>query len=759
MDFDFNDPDFWGELGIKYEKNQKWDNLLYQFYQKYQKILREMWSFPKDLDKSIKRLKEHIEEEPSFLLEVYLRNAEKTFPYHDSFNISPAKLNISRKELSKIGKSLLIRLNKNLKRDGYKFILPKAYPNPYISSSSGKIWFVLKKKVGNAIKRGKKKRVYNDFPEKFIVVDKKKDKLTLRSSFKTQKEKKIIKRVFNSKKPIFYKENELKHILKYILENFKIYEISGNFDREEDSVNYSFSSEKELNDFVQDFGFDRDEILENVEKISFSIGEARIKYKIFNHRFGVKHIKMVTTGLTPSEISARSSLLSNEGLKEDIYVLSPKNKESRIRYILENKSVEGIDIDLLKKEIDLLSEKKIINVYYQDKYKKCENKEHGCYNYEDGNVFGIQKDFCPNCGQKLRKYGSRANIKKNRTGIKNHILNVLKERRFSYLGIIVKRFKKTPIEFRKIKDPEGREFLLYFHENKKSIRKLLKSFSEKALPVLVIVFKDNVANDIFFKDYCVDRVSVSNFFVHNSIYNELGKFKDKLETINTKQKRWKLKNMEESLEKLKDYKNSGFNPEKIGGKGNSQKGNTFEYWVNSILKFICNSWIELGQNLQNKPVPDGAGHINIERRKYVFGSDAKLKISKNSRGLGSRERKNQKKYIREFRKKSYGYGGLKCWLIVVKSEEDYQKFTNSIKKLKEESNFNQIVLLGVEPLLEIAKLYNESQEEGIINKEVFLKIIDRIVRHKGNITIEKVKKAYKKEKNNYEKSRILDKIK
>jgi hypothetical protein len=752
MTIDLNDSSLWGEFGIKYEGT--FEKLLDEFYKKYQKTLRSVWGFSKDREDSIRLLKEHLRRNRNFLIEVYLTHLEKSLTHHDTFKLKEGELDIGN--LKRYSRLLVTRLNKSVKIENGEYYRPNVYPNPFHSKEATKIWFVLKKKVGNAIKSSKRKRVYSSYPERFIVITKKGDDWILRCSFKNQKEKGIIKKVFQSKRVVVCKESKINEIFEKIIEDTDIFGVSGEFNKGDKSVDYSFSSEKSLNEVIKDefdHLFSNEIVLEKINGFSFSIDDKKISFKIVPHRFNVKHLKMITTGLTPAEIWERSSSLSEKyGLSEDIYIISPEHKKSRLFHILNNDSLDEVDIMLLKEELDYLEEKRLIHVDYYKRFKRCMNKE--CHYYEDNFLFEYSIENCDNCDQKLIKFGTRANIRKNFAGIRDFIKETLTQDEFEYKGEIKKIFKKTSETFYKYVDGNKNEFLLYIYEGNKNAMKLLKSFSERSLPVLAITMKDIIAKNLIFDIFCIGKLSISDLFLQQYSEN-LGRLKANLKTINLKQERWKIQNMERSLTILKEYLQSNFDKNKLEGSTPQKKGNHFEKLINDVVKPLSNSWVELGQSLQNKSVPDGAGQIKTSSREYLFGLDAKLKISEKSRGLSSKERDNQKKYIEEFKIKSYGYGGLKNWLIIIKSEKDYSKFENSIRKLKEESGFGNILLLGVEPLLKICEAYDESLEEGIINKEIFHEILDKLLIHKGHITSEKVEKIFEKEKVKYEKLKII----
>lgn len=218
-----------------------------------------------------------------------------------------------------------------------------------------------------------------------------------------------------------------------------------------------------------------------------------------------------------------------------------------------------------------------------------------------------------------------------------------------------------------------------------------------------------------------------------------------LDDIEVKKLRWRAYHLEESLKLLKLFISKNFDLNLFDGRSVQKKGNHFERLVTHTLKAMCSAWIELGQIHQNKSVADGLGQIKSANKRYIFGLDAKLKSNSNySKGLSSKERENQIKYINDLKKQAKNYGGLRSWLIVVKSEKDYEKFQNSIKKLKTGSKFNEIKLLAIEPLLKICEIYQKSLAEDVTNKDVFNELMYKLIRYKGDITLEKIKENINK---------------
>ncbi|MBS3075701.1 hypothetical protein J4429_04545 [Candidatus Pacearchaeota archaeon] len=398
-----------------------------------------------------------------------------------------------------------------------------------------------------------------------------------------------------------------------------------------------------------------------------------------------------------------------------------------------------MDLSILSKDVEYLKKLKIITPNYKDPYRVCQNDD--CVCSEDKELFESYTKICTHCTSKLVRIGSEAIINRNIFGIKKMIKEILLSIGFKYQKDIVKQFNQTKIEFMKFSDKNNNNFLVYPTDKKSSLDKYALMFSERTLPVLFVTLKSEVANDLVFKDYSIGLTNFPELFLKYE-FKERIDFDDYLKDLIVKYEKWKIINFGNALKTLRDFLNSNFDFSKIEGKTIQRKGNTFERLTTHLLKALSKSWVELGQIYQNKSVPDGLGYIKFNRKSFVFGFDAKLKkTTKSSKGLSPKERENQVKYIKDFINKSRGYGGLKSWIIVVKSEEDYKKYKNSIDKLKKESKFNNIILLGLEPLLKICEIYKESIKTETINRESFDNLLFKVLRHRGDVTMNKLNKV------------------
>ena len=61
--------------------------------------------------------------------------------------------------------------------------------------------------------------------------------------------------------------------------------------------------------------------------------------------------------------------------------------------------------------------------------------------------------------------------------------------------------------------------------------------------------------------------------------------------------------------------------------------------------------------------------------------------------------------------------------------------------MKKESKFNNIILLGLEPLLKICEIYKESIKTETINRESFDNLLFKVLRHRGDVTMNKLNKV------------------
>jgi len=739
MQADLQNKNFWKELEINPSANLNLNENLDSFYKKYQKDLRNR-GYPGDKKRCLSQLRNQTD--PTFLLDIFFDRLERGIT---SPQISQIKLEDFRPEdinaLEHFHRLLVRRLN-SLDNSDRLYYSPEVYPGYLSIDGSNKIRFIVKKKTGNVIKSSRRKGFYKKYIEKLVIVTKKDNHWIIRSSFKNMKEKRIIKGIFQSRRIFLTKESSLRQVFNKISTNTKILALYGIFEKDSREFNYSLSGE-EINDLTTEefnFLFGSDTVIEKLEYLKFVVQNKNIAYKLISHKFNVRHLRLITTGMTPHQIWESAEILKNNlQLGEDIYIVSPEDKDHRLRYILNAKLLGEMDLSLLSNEIEYLQSIKITQLNYRDSFKACLNVSDECLSFEDKDIFETSETTCPNCGQKLAKFGSYANVKINGGAIKKYVKSILKNNEFSYEGTITKQFNRIKIPFMKFTNVNNKKFLIYFCEHKRNLGMLAKLFSEKSLPVLFITLKEGIAQNLNFDRYSIGKIDFPNFFI-SSEKNDFSLITSVLSDIILRQNRWKLQNFEYSLRILRDFSNN-LDLSKIEGQTLKTKGRTFERLTTHSLKAISKSWVELGQIFQNRSVPDGLGYLNFEDNKFVYGYDSKLK-GESARGLSSKERENQKNYIEEYRKKARGYGGLKSWIILIKSEGDYAKFKNSIEKLKSESGFENILLLGVGPLIKICDIYQNSTRERKININMFDKFLYKLFKYRGNITQEKIERIY-----------------
>jgi hypothetical protein len=737
MNIDLNSIGFWGELGIKYGGDI--DECILEFYRLYQKILRDYFRFPEDRDKCMGILKRKTVQDKDFFLVTYLTHLESKIK---APQLSKIKLNdLKMDDLERYSRLLIRRLNA-LDSEKRVYWRPQDYTLPFFKKEMNKIWFVVKKGVGKGIKSAKNKRVYQKHNEELIIITKQKNFWKLRTSFNTMKEKRVTKKIFSSKKIIICKEDKLNRILKAIIKKYPISEVAGFFYKNKRKVDYYFSSEKDtINKLAEEelkFLLDNEELLNNICKIKFQIKKKTVGLKIIPHQFNVKHIKLVTTGLTPNKIWELSAILSNElTLEDDIYILDSKDKLIRQKFILNSEKIEEVNLAILDSDIDYLKNSmELISVDYKHSFKKCPNKV--CFNFENKEIFDLSEKICSNCDEKLIRLGSSATLRRRLPKINEYIISSFKKSNFEFKGRIEKSFKSKKVKFLKFSF-ETKEFFVYIHEGDLNLKKLIEFFDERNYPVMIILLKNNIAEKIGISSVNIEKVCFPDLFEEYETKHSVN-VHPFVDSLYIKQKSNNLNLLIKSTKILRTFLNSKFRGDILEGKTIQRKGNTFEILTNHILKGLSKSWIELGQIHQNKSVPDGFGYLGFKDKKGTYGIDAKLKLSPAARGLSLSERKKQKEYILDFKKKSYGYGGLKSWLVVIKSSKDYPKFQNSIKKLKKESGFENIILLGLEPLLKICEIYDVSRKEWIINKGLFDEFMYKLLTRKGDITEEKIEK-------------------
>lgn len=744
MDIDLKNSDFWKELRIKPTGNLSRN--LEEFYKIYQKTLRDQYDYPKNKEESLSRLSKEVKDDKEFLFVVFLDSLEKS--------ISSSQLSRIRKEdfdlkaLPRYSHLLTRRLNKlddttEVSKPYYK---PNSYPNPFYRNSDKKIRFVIKKKTGRATKLGKRKALYDRYPEYIITVTKTDKYWTLRSSFNNMSEKRVLKSIFKSKKPIMVKESSIKALFKNLIDKSRIFEVHGSFSKGESEFGYSLNSEErksKLNDVLTDdfdFVFNNEQNIEKIKEMEFASGNNIIRLKLIPHKFFVTHIKLVTTGLTPKYIWIYSDELKKLcGVEDDTYIVGPEGKPLRMKYILTSNKINETDLFILKNELDYLISLGFITPYYKNAFKMCQNKE--CYNCEDKTIFPYNSKTCDNCERKLHKFGAMVRLRRNPNKMSKFVVKILKDNKLKYKGEIEKSFNKLKIRLSKF-IYDDKELLVYFH-SRGNLNKLASRFTERNLPVIVITEKQDIGKDVELSNYIIEKLVFVDLFLDYE-KNKTVELSQTLSGIEAKKIKWRQSNFIASTSLFRDFVKS-FNLDLLEGKSIQSKGSTFERHIANVLKMLSNAWIELGQTHQNKSVADGLGYLKFKNKYFIYGFDAKLKSnSKRKSGLTNKEIKNQTKYINDFRKNARGYGGLKSWLIVVKSQDDYGKFVKSIDKLKNESKFNNIKLLAVEPLLRICEIYEKSLASDVTNKEAFSEFMYKLVRYKGNITTNKIEKVLRR---------------
>ena len=555
-------------------------------------------------------------------------------------------------------------------------------------------------------------------------------------------EKRVLKNIFKSKKLILVKEGSIKSVFKNLIDKSQIFEVYGSFSKDQSEFRYSLNSEDgkdKLNDILIndfDFIFNNEQNIEKIKEVKFASGKIIIQLKLIPYQFFVTHIKLVTTGLTPNYIWTFSEELKKLcGVEDDTYIIKPEGKLLRMRYVLTSNNINETNLFILKNELEYLVSLGFITPYYKNSFKMCRNDE--CYNCQDKNIFPDSLKICDNCEEKLYKFGATVTLRRNSNKMSKYVIKVLRDNGLKYRGEIEKSFNNLKIKLSKF-IYEDKELLVYFHSSG-DLKKLASKFTERNLPVIIITAKQDIGKDSELSDYIIEKLVFVDIFLEYE-QNKKVELSQTLSGIEAKKAKWRYNNFIVSTSLFRSFIKS-FDLDLLEGKSIQRKGSTFERHITNVLKMLSNAWIELGQTHQNKSVADGLGYLKFNNKHFIYGFDAKLKInSKRKTGLTTKEIKNQTNYINDFRKNARGYGGLKSWLVVVKSQDDYEKFIKSIDKLKNESKFNNIKLLAVEPLLRICEIYEKSLGSDVTNKEAFSEFMYRLVKYKGNITTRKIEK-------------------
>ncbi len=410
-----------------------------------------------------------------------------------------------------------------------------------------------------------------------------------------------------------------------------------------------------------------------------------------------------------------------------------------MRYILTSNKINETDLFILKNELEYLISLDFITPYYKNAFRMCNNND--CFNGQDKNILPYNLKICDNCGGKLYKFGAMATLRRNSNKMSKYVINVLRDNKLKYKGEIEKSFNNLKIRLSKF-IYEDKELLVYFH-SRGNLNKLASKLTERNLPVIVITEKQDIEKDSELSNYIIEKLVFVDIFLEYEQHKKV-ELSQTLSGIEAKKTKWRQSNFITSTSLFRHFVKS-FNLDLLEGKSIQRKGSTFERHIANVLKMLSNAWIELGQTHQNKSVADGLGYLKFKNKQFIYCFDAKLKTnSKRKNGLTTKEIKNQTKYINDLRKNARGYGGLKSWLLVVKSQADYENFTKSIDKLRNESKFNNIKLLAIEPLLRICEIYEKSLGSDVTNKEAFSEFMYKLVKYKGNITTGKIEKMLRR---------------
>lgn len=746
---------FWKELCI--EPEETIDQNIALFYEKYSREI-SISLRTKDKKKASGLLKLKAVEGGNLFLDIFLNHLERQIKSPKMSSIELSRFRIEEDSLKRYSNRLIRRLRKIESIPGVPknklYCIPQFYPNPFIEESSKKIRFVIKKYSGKAIKKGRRKSIYPGYIEKLIILTKKEDSWLLRHSFSNRREKEIIKNIFSSQKIVLSKELKMEDLIEKLLNKTNIQYIEGEAIKGEHEYKYNLSAlSPVLNNVIAEdlsFLFKNPQIIDKIGGIKFCIGDKKIEYKITPYiRLNTKHLKLVTTGLSPYQILEISKVLShNLGLSEEIILTRPEDRHIRLKYVLNANKIKDLILSSLYKEIEYLHKLRLISVRYMAPFYTCLNED--CVSFE--HIFKkVPKKECINCKKHLTRYGEEVIISRNNKAIEKIFKKVMAKEGYGYKEVIIKQVNKTRYSLLKFSNKNKQEVLAYITHSGESLQKLAQRFSERALPILFITPKNEIQSDNSLNAFCAGKIDFPEIFIKYEKKEDIN-LAPVMERALLKIKEWKINYLGSSLITINEFLNSHFNLEKIEGKSIQHKGRVFERLTTHILKGIAQNWIELGQIYQNKSVPDGVGFVSDNKKRFVFGFDAKLKgNSKYSKGLSKKEIENQTKYILELKSKARKYGGLKSWLIVIKSERDYPKFERTIEKLKSKSHFKNILLLGLEPLIKLCDIYRELTGEDILNKDIFYEFLYKLLKYKGDITIKKVEQIHRSIENKIQK--------
>jgi hypothetical protein len=738
----------WKDLGIKNPTGNLEDDLR-KFYYTYPKEIKAIIPGGTIEDK-IKYLKIKVNKDPMFLIDIFSNHVERQIKSSKFSKIRLKKFDI--KNLEKYSRKILKEL-RGLEIEKETYIRPKNYPSVVYRPLSKRGVIILKKLKGIGKKTAKQIDYYNSYIEKIIVITKKGDSWILRNSLSNGKEKKIIKDIFKTKFLSYSREGMLKELYGEILSKGEIIEIKGSNEFNKNRFLYTLESENNENSSINSLLSDEaskllvdDNSIYNISLLKFRIANKNISLSFIPTKLNIIHIKLETKGLEPSTIEEINDMLkSNLKLQYDTYLFYDLDKNKKIDFILNNSSLQEPHTFILANEIEELKREGIIETTNQDSFKKCFNSN--CDNKDSSEFFEISIKNCPECNEPLRKIGSKVKITKSKKGIKKWIKKSLKGKGYEYLGDIDKSFNKLKLSFLKFMTPSKKEFLILVQgETRKKLEELVLLFNQRSLPVLFISLNEQYLDSPIIDNSSVGKIGIAELY-KDLIFGEGEKITLKLENLESKYDTWKTNNFEKSYQIFVNYIHLRDLEEIERGTSIQSKGRVFERLSSLIFKRICNFWHELGQNKQNQSVPDGLGLTISNNKNFIFGFDAKLKRD-GRKGLTKKEIVKQAEYIKDFRNKAKKYGGLKGWILLIKSEEDYKSFNKSINEIRRLSGFEKITVLGLENLIELSKLYREGMLPGkVFDFERFSQLIYKILNYKGFVS----RKRFDKEVANYNK--------
>jgi hypothetical protein len=477
-----------------------------------------------------------------------------------------------------------------------------------------------------------------------------------------------------------------------------------------------------------------------LKKIKFRLRGKLFELDITPYELDMKHLKLNTRGMSYAQILDLKNILESElEISEDVYFTSPVDRKKLLYFVLNNRKIENPYLGIISETIHYLTQCGIITPYFLNPHKICMNRHCRAWNQH----YSFTEDICPHCRQVLVGMGSSVKIKFEYSTAKRWLKSSLTDRGFLNLGKVTKFFNRLKVDFYKFRSPGGKEFLIFFQdEQKRNLRDLAKRFVERNLPVLFITTRNDFLDIPELQTCAVGRIRFSDFLVDLEERNQI-EFKKNLNFLELKYDTWKTKNFSESLETLSNFIRQNKDLELIERNTTMpSKGRAFERIINNIFKRICSSWIDLGQTKQNLSVPDGVGAFSVENQNFVFGFDAKLKKDQvRKKGLRPKEIRKQIEYIKDFRSKCRRYGGLKSWVIVVKSKDDCKDYLSSISKIEKETGFNKIIVFGVEHLIKISELYNYSIANKI-NPSIFLVFLKDVLNRKGILSNTRFNRLY-----------------